>query len=175
VKYASDSSWSSHRAYVAGSDRPNWLHVAEGLYLAGFAAAPDEFAQAVRSLEDQKSLEAPDRHERQLGRADTAARSHHERSSCDALLSTVQLVLGIEAHTLRRRHTRGKEALAKRVVIHGARASGLPLAEVARALGMSRQRTSYVASTPLTAEEKACLALVLRMLSVAGAPMFLVG
>jgi hypothetical protein len=144
VATARDVSWSSHRAYLGTSRPPGWLHVEEGLKRSGFAR-PADFDRAVILLEDRKPAYVLRNDEKDLRRAEP-------RTTCAVILTLVAAAFGLPVDALQHRYVRGPQSDAKRIAIHIARTCGIPLAEMAEALRISRQRASLVASSPLTVE-----------------------
>jgi hypothetical protein len=62
---------------------------------------------------------------------------------------------------LQKRRVRGAGSDARRLAMHVARAVGIPLAELAGALGISRQRASQIAATEIAQDQRLVLALVI--------------
>jgi len=69
VARARDSSWTSHRAYVGLVQRPDWLHVDEGLALAGGCSpeALDALAVGAVTRQERFPLEGVRREARKRG------------------------------------------------------------------------------------------------------------
>jgi hypothetical protein len=147
VTRAADVALSSHRAYLGRARRPQWLEVAEGLRLAGFADRPAEFDQAVDGLRRCGLPKSP----RSL---DAAVKVVATRVSSEHVLRAVSTAFRLPLHALLERRAHSNEAAARRVAVHVARACEVSLAEMAASLGFSRQRASRVASVPLPRNEQ---------------------
>jgi hypothetical protein len=156
VARAADVSLSSHRAYLGDARRPRWLHITEGLRLAGFMDRPTEFDDAVNRLVQCALPDAPPDLE--------PVEFQLERVTAEQVLGAVAAAFRIPLTFLRGRHLRGNESAARRVAIHVARACRVSLAEMATALGVSRQRASRVASLELTPHEQSVTNEIVRLL-----------
>jgi hypothetical protein len=153
VNRAVDISWSSHRAYVGHVPPPPWLHVVKGLALAGYFGRLQEFDEAVGALKERALPFSLASRSSSVPRA-AENRVTRQRHACEPLLEAVAIEFGISIDSLKGRSATREGSDAKRVAIHAARELGIPLVDIANALGVSRQRTSLVASTELSAEQR---------------------
>jgi hypothetical protein len=166
VAEAGAISWSSHRAYIGRVPTPNWLHVSEGLELAGFAEGPNQFDDAVRLLRERAHpfLEMRHGYVDEATSVDESPISRKSGMTAEEVLHVVAEVFAIPAPTLLQQRVGGEASVAKQIAVHAARAVGIPLATMALAMRVSRQRASRVASTRLQARERELLAEVVERL-----------
>lgn len=170
VPNAAASSWTSHPAYIGLSSAPKWLDIAEGLKRAGFAQRPHVFDQAVRLLARRTVA----MHDAWIVPAQPTTASYKRRRteatrdgiSGSELVEIVAEVLGLRQAALQRRHARGPEADAKRMAMHAARAIGMPLAEIARELHITRQRASQMAAMELLTNQRPDFERILEVLQL---------
>ncbi len=159
---ASDSSWTSHRAYLNAATPPTWLSIDLGLRLAGFAsrATFDTFVRL-----HPKDPERP--------RLQTAIEDPEERQvfhrPAEPQLDPVNVVkapadvLGLEP-ALRTRRRSQQHVFARHVAVVAADRVGLSGAQIARALGLSQQGASAIVNRP--ASDDIVAAAVSRLESV---------
>ncbi len=176
VASAAASAWSSHGVYVGRLPARRWLHVDEGLALAGSGGRPDEFDAFVTSR--TTIIELPN-----MGAVRSAARrrgpvevgtptlvdpvlvpivarpSAALRPEVADVLRAARARFAVGMATLRRPYARGA---ARRAVIHAAVQLGIPLSDAASALGVTRQRASTVAARRLSDEEQRAVDEVVR-------------
>jgi hypothetical protein len=86
------------------------------------------------------------------------------------ILQIVADELGLTMAALRRRRMRGASADAKSIATHAARVLGTPLAEMANALGISRQRASQLAALDLAPAQRTVVARIVERLDVPAIP-----
>ena len=153
-----DDAWSSRSAYLGLSSGPEWLDMRRDL--------------AVERTDDGRSVDSSDKRlepslrtfAKRVGgndlelRRSVAATSRVspevERSSLVSnLLFAISERCALPLEVLQRRYAKGAVAKAKRIAIHAAIESGVPIARVSAALGITRQRGSAIAQLELAAEE----------------------
>lgn len=169
VPEARESSWTSHRAYLGLAPVPPWLHVEEGLSLAGFADrnAFDAFTRlqpndpARELLKERRVIEEPE------------ARESFHRCDVETRVDVKQIVdltaraLDVETPAMRSRRRTQLHVFARHVAIYAADRVGLSGVSIAKALGMSQQGVSFILNkTPRTEVDEA----VNRVLSELGEP-----
>ena len=176
VATAAASAWSSHGAYVGRLPVRHWLHVDEGLALAGFGGRPDGFDALVTSR--TTTIELPN-----MGAVRSAVRRRGPvevgtptlvdrvivpivarpaaalRPALADVLRAARARFAVGASALRRPYARGA---ARRAVIHAAVELGIPLSDAASAVGVTRQRASAVAARSLPEEERRAVDDVVR-------------
>jgi REP element-mobilizing transposase RayT len=141
---ASDTDWTSHRAYVGAAPVPACLSVAEGVAYAGVGSAEafDAWvndpmrATSEHSFTEEGYEEA--RRAAQKACAVPARRSHIP----DAIVVTTASVLGLSVAQLTSGSRGDPEAIGRAVAVHVARRAGLTESAIASALGVSQQRVS---------------------------------
>ena len=171
---ASETTWTSHRAYVGLDERPSWLHVEAGLELAGFAGNPSAFDTFVSSC--------PSRHPKHPDLAAIRA-SVRKREALEVgtptltedgfdvpllrardaivpvdpleILSRTLDALNVPEREVCSRSCRREPSSAKRVFVHAALRLGRTGSECARILGVSPQAVSRHAKKPLDAAHRA--------------------
>jgi hypothetical protein len=150
---------SSHQSYLDPEMSPRWLDVEEGLRRAGFPQQPGLFDEAVRrcGLENRTVSYLP---------WQSDGNSVRDELTGASVLTIVADELGLSMTALRRRRRRGQSAEAKSIAAHAARAIGVPLAEMANALGITRQRASQLAAVDLTPEHRRVVARIVERLDV---------
>ncbi len=175
---ASASTWSSHRAFLGLTRRPDWLHVDEALARAGCDASPASFDDFVRGARDT-SLAFPEiqrvrlqvRRQRgfEIGTPTLSSpvevpivcrRETAQPPSPDALLDAVAAAVGAPASSATRRHARGEVSQMKRIFLHVAVEVGISIAAAAAAINVSRQRGSKLARTPLATGDRVVAASI---------------
>lgn len=156
VTEPSASDWTSHRAYLGHVRAPDWLHVREGLAMAGIEA-PDAFDAWVRTRPC----------ERDVLRAIELADEPPLQDAAECPVSAEDLVrlaadeLGIAVAQLCSRRRTLAELVGRRVAVHAAARVGMCGASIARALGVSQQAASKIGREPV---ERALDGLVTRVL-----------
>lgn len=168
---ARESTWTSHRAYVGLTTAPDWLHVEQGLALAGHS--PASFEQWVNTSvgvrQEPVVLEGVRRAARKLGAIELGTSTMGPRASAPLLMrpgalvrphpehviETVCSVLGCELVDLRSRSRRPGAAAARAIAMIVARNLGLSISTMASAIGISPQAGSRLALRELDADEQA--------------------
>jgi hypothetical protein len=151
----SASEWSSHRKFLGREKAPLWLHTDEGLRMAGFGGRPEAFDRAVRLLAHRRSLSLPE-----VVLDHGGARRIEPDMQPMIVIEAAARAVGVSTSRLQRHRVRGPAADAKRIAVHAARAIGIPLARMASALFVSRQRASRIAATDLAPHLREILAKV---------------
>jgi len=157
VSRAADSSWTSHRAYLGVDAAPCWLDVDDGLRIAGFGASAAGLDAAVDELATQAPIVLV-RTQPSLSRIAPAA------FTSDAVVRAVAERYRVSSEALSQRYARGPVGEAKLAAVHVARQLGVPLAQIASKLRVSRQRASHIAMTALPDEGRAFVNDVVRAL-----------
>jgi REP element-mobilizing transposase RayT len=142
VDAASQTTWTSHRAYAGLAAVPGWLDVREGLARAGFndRAAFDRWvAEPARGEFDRNydqiiAYDAPPEHE-PISTLDPTV-----------LVSAVADELGISVTQLRSPRRTAKEVCGREATVLCAQRFGLDGATIAKALGVSQQAVSLIGS-----------------------------
>jgi hypothetical protein len=149
------SDWTSHRAYAGLVRGPDWLHVRQGLALAGIAQG-DAFDAWVRTRPDEREVV------RAIDLADEPPLRDAVECHVDAeeVVQVVAKELGISTVQLCSRRRSVVESTGRRVAIHAAARVGICGAQIARALGLSQQGASRIGRD---AVEPAIERLVLRV------------
>ncbi|HTL37693.1 MAG TPA: hypothetical protein VL326_31395 [Kofleriaceae bacterium] len=182
VASASESTWTSHRAYLGSDKRPPWLNVALGLSCFGFDRNALDVATAAEHTERKHiSLAEIRGRARVRGAIEVAtplattpvevpfvARPYaHIRPDPGALIDAACAVLGLSTLQIRSRQTRGDISPGRRVIVHCAHLLGLTGAEIGAALGMSQQAASKLRVRPLGHADQRLVAQIVE--TVAGA------
>jgi hypothetical protein len=165
VARASESDWTSHRAYIGATTPPPWLNLGRGLELSGIESAEfDEWVHSER-LRKRKDLDLKDidREAKRLGsivlgtptvepldvpllaRPFARVRPHPGR-----IVDVVQDVLGMPASVLFHRARGGRGVEGRAVAVRVGRCFGIPMSSMAAALGISAQSASRLYERPLT-------------------------
>ena len=156
VTEPSASDWTSHRAYVGHVRAPDWLHVRDGLAMAGIES-PDAFDTWVRTRPS----------ERDVLKAIELADEPPLQDATECPVSAEELVrlaadeLGIPVAQLCSRRRTLAEVVGRRVAVHVAARVGMCGAQIACALGLSQQAASRIGREPV---ERAIDGLVTRVL-----------
>jgi REP-associated tyrosine transposase len=144
ARNATQTDWTSHRAFLGLDDQPKWLCVEEALSRAGFGSA-EEF-DVWTSLNPND----PTRDERGCAiREDTAVPEPEATAECrsvapDAVLEVVAEVAKTSVASLRSRRRDRVHSQARRAAVECADALGISGLAMARALGISQQRASAI-------------------------------
>jgi hypothetical protein len=178
VALARESRWTSHGAYVRLAPSPEWLHVDEGLALAGHTRETfDAWVNATVGMrEDPVALEGVHRAARKRGAIELGTPSVEDpvrvpllmrpgafvRPDPEDVVGTVCSVLGIELADLRSRSRDPRHVAARAVAMIVGRNVGLSLTLVASAIGFSPQTGSRLASRELTRDEHAAAMIAQR-------------
>jgi hypothetical protein len=153
VKRASQSTWTSHRAYIGAAAPPSWLHVTRGLELCGLAA--DEFDDWTHSRRktkrDDPSLQDIDRETRRLGSIVLGTPTvepldvpllvrpgAHVRPSPARVVEVVTEVLGLERGDIFDRRRGGAGAVGRTIAIQVGARFGIPMSAVGDAVGIRK-------------------------------------
>ena len=182
VERATESDWTSHRAYVGGTKAPHWLDVEAGLALCGFEGRPREFDAFVDAARDRR-WDRPDlRAIREAARARgpielgtprvgatsevplLAPRGSFLRATADEVLHVVCDVHKIAHGEVCSRSNTDRAVRAKRTFIHAANQLGVTPSSAARCLGISAQAASLYLDSPVSAELRQAVDGVLRCL-----------
>jgi len=155
---AEDSGWTSHRAYLGLADTPRWLHVAEGLRLAGFATGAElaAYTHADAGVVDGAAVDAVARAVKPRGAVIVATPDESTvplvmrpfariRPDPRAVVELACTMLGVPAADVRSRNRGPRFVEARRVIIHAGRLVGLTGADLASVLGISEQAVSKIA------------------------------
>lgn len=174
VKRASQSEWTSHRAYAGLVCAPEWLAVDEGLARCGFDK-PSDFDAWVdvtpgesgvvrlerqrRLLRQRGSIEpgTPGSQEGRVTFPVMARRSFHVRPDPHTVIDLVAELCGVACDELRSRRRLRRLSDTRRIIAHCASGFGLTPSETASALGISSQAVSVMVRKPLTGEMRAVL------------------
>ena len=179
VTRASESTWTSHRAYLGACTAPACLNVAEGLARCGLEAVDfDAFVAALGDQDTDPSLDGVRRAARRRGAIEvgTPVKEPLEvplvgrpfaRVFVDprSVLSCVAALLGLSANEIASRHRAPRFVRARRIVVHGGRCLGLPASDLASVLGLTRQAAARLAAQPLDEIDSAVRVLVCSKLS----------
>src|SRR5688572_2889428 len=150
VATAAASSWTSHQAYVGLVPAPTWLHVLDGLALAGFAdpSAFDRWAaDPARAGDERVSAEMVDRDIQPRGAPGTA-RTRSTPVEAAAIVRLTAAALDLPVAEVRSPRKRLPEQRARQVAVRCATMAGLTGVEIASALGITQQGVSVIARRP---------------------------
>jgi REP element-mobilizing transposase RayT len=148
VDTASESSWTSHRAYVGLTVVPRWLDVQEGMMRSGFAD-PADFNQWVAH---PARNELDHVHEDVIENVAQPKREESATIDPDAIVSATAQELGISVTQLRSRRRSAIEIRGREAVVVCAQRVGLKGVETARALGVSQQAISLIGGRGIRTE-----------------------
>lgn len=178
VGCAAESSWTSHQAYLGLVPAPKWLHVDEGLRL--LAMTPTEFDETARASNDTRETLA------------TIAKAAHKRGAVEVATPVVDPIdaplvcrpfarvrpdprdvvfavaeqVGLPASQFSSRIVSPACVRARAIAVRAAVSLGISLADIAAALGITRQSTSQLAQRPLDREAYDVVALVQTQLTL---------
>jgi len=161
VDVASDSSWTSHRAYVGRAVVPRWLDIREGLARSGFGdpAAFDAWvANPTREQFDNRyDVDGID---------DAVARKrvHAPVVDAEALVALTANELGVSVAQLCSPRRSSAEIQGRQAVVVCARRVGLKGVDVARALGITQQAVSLIGKRSIETRSITLSERVLRQL-----------
>ncbi len=181
VERAADSSWTSHRAYLATTTPPTWLHIQLGLELArvdidAFDAFVDGHPDAPERPNTTKIL-----HETQpFGQLNAATPFERQvplvirnfgriRPDPRRVVELASAMFGLDPARVASRSRNTRVQLARCAAIHSGVAVGLTGADMAAALGVSQQTVSRIvrhASRPTDVCERIHAQLLLELRSV---------
>lgn len=184
VAHAADSDWTSHRAYLGLSSRPEWLNIDEGFARAGFANPRDfddwvSTAPADRADLDQSVLKRELRRRGSL-RAGTpviedeaAPRTTplfakpwtHVRMDPSAIVRSTADVMGMSVVELCSRQRRPRVVTGRRVAVRAALTLGLSGTDIALALAISEQAVSTIRRRAVDAAVRDASRRVIELLS----------
>jgi hypothetical protein len=184
VERARESTWTSHRAYCGLVPPPPWLHVDQGLRLAGFPdrngfdawveATPGERRDLVL---DQLRREAKRRGgialatphaERDVALVPLVARPFaHLRPDPRSVIACVAELTGIDVALMSSRRRILPIRSARTIVVTACIALGLTKSEIASALGMSAQGVHYVSQQTPTDREQEVIGIILDQVALA--------
>lgn len=164
VDDASKSSWTSHRAYLGLARVPSWLHVDEGLALAGCDAAAfhawvgdparDDFAAAHEAAVRDDLVPSP--------------RTRTADVEPTWIVTATASELGIPVAQLRSRRRSPVEITGREAVVFCAQRLGVTCVATAQALGVSQQAVSLIARRAVGVRSIELAARVLSRLEAQG-------
>jgi putative transposase len=177
AKYASDSNWTSHRAYVRIDAAPAWLDVAEGLRRAGFDD-PDEFDAWINDTPGESGnvdLRRVRKEARRRGAIEVATPlvgkssqvplvgrpGAHVRIEPRRIVQITAGVLNLTELELCSSRRDRRIAAARAVAVHAANRAGLSDAQIAACMGISPQAAWSVRNRGVPAALQEVLAIVL--------------
>jgi putative transposase len=162
VSQASESEWTSHRAYLGLVRSPKWLHVAEGLARAGFSDGShfDAWVNVTAGESAEVQVDGVRRMVRRRGAINVGTPAGpavplmirpfaHIRTDPRTLVRLVAEVVRVPEVVLCSRRRMPDAIRARRVVAHCGQAMGLTVGDIAAALGISRQSVSDSGRSPL--------------------------
>lgn len=145
---ASDSTWTSHRAYLGLDRPPSWLDVDLGLQLCGFDD-PQTFDQFVRLHPSDPARETLERGAIELDQsalfreAVASGGGHdHERPSARVIVEATAMELGVTIASICSPCKIERLTLAREVAVRAASMVGITGAAIAEALGVSQSGAS---------------------------------
>lgn len=172
VKHAAESDWTSHRAYTGLASAPKWLHVDEGLRRAGFTDphAFDAWVDITPGESRDIELEKQRRAVRARGAIEfgtptadgdetniplLARPFAHVRLDAGSVVEVVSQLTQVPKSAIGSRRRNPALHEARRVAAHVGQAIGLPMSELAAALGISasavaKHRRSVLTGCSLT-------------------------
>jgi len=158
VRTAAASDWTSHRAYVGLAGRPRWLHVDEGLTLAGLSS-PDDFDAWVTREPGDPTRDRRNMRDATEGDEPPGSLATVEQPTIDPdeVVRAAAEVVKLPVERLRSRRRGHVHALARRAAVRCADALGISGVAVAHALGISQQRASAILVDPDQSTELATL------------------
>lgn len=154
VANASDSDWTSHRAYLGLTTRARWLDVTEGLARAHFTS-PHEL-DAYAKLEPDDPSRKRKRGDDVVDDEDLApswTRTVTPKVDPEDVISAAAAAIALPAETLRSRRRGRAQSLARQAVVRCADDLGVSGVAVARAVGISQQRVSAILMQPCESQE----------------------
>lgn len=163
---ADKSDWTSHRAYIGGTDTPAWLDVAGGLQRAGFAdrrafdawvSDPAREQVEVQFTEDHYKREQCEARDRVA--ATTEVRTH---ATAERIVDAATQLLGVSRDQLLAKSRGAPEVLGREVVVRCASVVGVSGRAIATLLNLSEARVSVVRQAPLGFEVQTLCDEVLR-------------
>ncbi len=173
VQRASESQWTSARAYLSLEARPRWLHVREGLAVSGMSSKKfDRY-----TLEMRHELPSPDL-KRMMKAAKTRGSIQVGTPSPDSvplvirpygrvladprrLVELVALAVEQPVHLVASRRRDPQIQRARWIAVHAGIRAGLPGAAIASALGVSQQSVSRIARHVGAPPESAAICAIL--------------
>jgi REP element-mobilizing transposase RayT len=163
---ASDTDWTSHRAYVGAAPVPGSLHVTEGLAYVGVGGAEafDAWVNDPTRANSEHSF-TEEGYEEGL-RESRAAIAVPVRISLapETIVATTASVLGISVAQLTSSSRGAIEVAGRAVAVHVARRAGLTEVAIAAALRVSQQRVSTLRrQTPTEEVAAACSRVALQL------------
>ena len=163
---ARESGWTSHRAYIGYETAPRWLHVDEGLARIGMSA--DDFGSWVDREPGESGVTAVERigrTARHRGALRVATPSvaavpligrpfAHVRIAPTRLIELAAELTDVDALLVCSRRRVSEALVARRAIVHVARAMGLSDMDTAESLGLSQQGVSKIGARQLTHAER---------------------
>ena len=160
VQRASESTWTSHRAYLGAHPR-RWLHVGEGLRRAGF----DDPFVFDRWVADPSRHDFDVAHDLELtlqSEEDARLVISPRPAEPESIVAATARELGIPLAQLRSRRRSSIEVVGRAAAVHCAERVGLSGAEIARALGITQQAASSIRRRGVENDAVAIIDRVLR-------------
>jgi hypothetical protein len=133
------SRWTSHRAYLGLDVAPRWLHVEQGLELAGFKdrrAFNDWVCTRPAEREIVETIEKADE--------EAAPATTNDVPDPKRIVKLAADMVGIPLAQLCSRRRSDPEAMARRIAVFCAASSGVSDTQIAGALGVSQQAVSLI-------------------------------
>ncbi len=166
VDEPSKSTWTSHRAYRQLEPAPAWLHVDEGMKLAGFND-PKEFHRWVieperKRFDDVFEIEIENE-------IDAPVKVENVAIDPNRIVVAVALELGISPLQLCSRRRYDTEVIGRGAVVFCAQAFGLTGTQTARALQISPQAVSLLRTQGISTNAMLVGTRALRRLEAEGA------
>jgi hypothetical protein len=140
VGAASQTTWTSHRAYVGLAEVPRWLDVGEGLVRAGF----NDPAAFDRWVADPAREEFDRIHEQVIANNAPPAREPTSTLDPAVLVSAIAYELGISVAQLRSQRRTATEVCGREATVLCGQRFGLSGVAIAKALGVSQQAVSLI-------------------------------
>jgi|MudIll2142460700_1097286.scaffolds.fasta_scaffold45075_2 hypothetical protein len=144
---ATDSTWTSHRAYVDAAKVPRWLHVSLGLTLAGVARHGfDEWVNDPLRRADTSFSEDAHELELQLAAEDAAGSLPKPANDevADMIVRATAMAVGVSGAQIRGGSRSRTEVTARAAAVRCSMLLGLTEQAIARALNISQQRVSVL-------------------------------
>jgi hypothetical protein len=175
VRRASQSTWTSHRAYIGAADAPPWLHCQRGLQLSGLSADEfDDWVHTRRKMKrDDPSLQEIDRETRRLGSIVLGTpkieplevpllvrHGAHLRPSPARVVEIVAEVLGLERGEMFDRRRGGRGAVGRTIAIQVGARFGIPMSAVGDAVGIRKSAAARHGERPLDERSARAAALI---------------
>jgi hypothetical protein len=132
------TTWTSHRAYVGKASAPSWLHVGEGLALAGFSDRSDFHRWSIDPSRDSEIAEFE-------SEPRTTTKVVRSRVDARVLVAAAAAEFGLPVSRLCSTRRGNDECRAREVAVECAAQMGLSGAAIGVALELSQQAISKIA------------------------------